>query len=73
MDQSIGHRPHRAERFPRRESRRDPEVLCGRGEEPEVLESVKIDDTVEFGGEGDDDIEFDDVDGSDDDDDIEGI
>merc|ERR1712175_25038 len=28
----------------------------------EFPESVKINDTVEFGGEGDDDIEFDDID-----------
>jgi len=43
----------------------------------EFPESVKINETVEFGGEGDDDIEFDDVDsdgsGSDDGDDIDGI
>merc|ERR1711955_133799 len=43
----------------------------------EFPESVKINETVEFGGEGDDDIEFDDVDsdgsGSDDADDIDGI
>merc|ERR1719270_855979 len=43
----------------------------------EFPESVKINETVEFGGEGDDDIEFDDVDsdGSGDDagDDIDGI
>merc|ERR1712033_52170 len=42
----------------------------------EFPESVKINETVEFGGEGDDDIEFDDVDsdgsGSDDADDIDG-
>ena len=43
----------------------------------EFPESVKINETVEFGGEGDDDIEFDDVDsdgsGPDDGDDIDGI
>ena len=43
----------------------------------EFPESVKINEAVEFGGEGDDDIEFDDVDsdesGSNDDEDIEGI
>ena len=43
----------------------------------EFPDSVKINDTVEFGGEGDDDIEFDDVvsddSESDEDDDIEGI
>jgi translation initiation factor 1A len=43
----------------------------------EFPESVKINETVEFCGEGDDDIEFDDVDsdgsGSDDADDIDGI
>jgi len=43
----------------------------------EFPESVKINETVEFGGEGDDDIEFDEVDssgsGSDDGDDIDGI
>ena len=43
----------------------------------EFPDSVKIDENVEFGGEGDDDIEFDDVDsdgsGSVDDDGLEGI
>merc|ERR1719428_1494642 len=43
----------------------------------EFPESVKINETVEFGGEGDDDIEFDDVDsdgsGDDSGDDIDGI
>ena len=43
----------------------------------EFPDSVKIDENVEFGGEGDDDIEFDDVvsddSESDEDDDIEGI
>ena len=49
-------------------------ILKSYGEFPD---SVKINDTVEFGGEGDDDIEFDDVvsddSESDEDDDIEGI
>merc|ERR1712088_1247075 len=43
----------------------------------EFPESVKINEAIEFGGEGDDDIEFDDVvsddSESDDDDDIEGL
>ena len=43
----------------------------------EFPDSVKINEAIEFGGEGDDDIEFDDVDsdgsGSDDGDDIDGI
>ena len=41
----------------------------------EFPESVKINETVEFGGEGDDDIEFDDVDSdaSGSDDDLDGI